>query len=204
MRMVHLKGIGISVLILGLGTSGWALGLSGTAGVGLVDMPFLNGQLEFLANRAGTTFSPLRLAWEGGFVVWPWPWFGLGGSWLASSGQVHGRDPETQTVNAWGVALHAGLPRLIPTWPLGLRVAAGLSLASLSGPVTGGGLGWDLSATIEWRFLQLGPLAVTATVTARYFPVPTVRDVRGNAVETRGAPAADFSGLYVELALSWR
>ncbi len=204
MRRVAYRVVAISVLALGLSVSGSSLGLTGSVGAGLIQMTFLNSRLEFLASQSGAPFSPLRLAWEAQVEAWPFPWVGLGAGWLTSSGQVHGRDPQVQTVTAWGLGIGLRVPRLLPGWPVALRAGGRVAWASLSGPVEAGGLGWDLAASVEWRFLELGPIGAAISLTGRYFPIPTVWDPRGTPVDTRGLPAANFSGLYLGLALTWR
>lgn len=190
------------VVFLGVTVAGTGVGVS--VGIGPVGMEFLNRRLEFLAGEAGAPLAPLRLAWEGALEVWPWPSFGLGARWLSSSGAILSRERREQWATL--VILSAGFrfPELLPGSLVGLSLHAGAGWAVLSGVVEGGGVGFFLGGTVTWRLVWAGPFSLMAGGGFRYAPVPRVRDVRGNPVETRGLPAADFSGTFLSLSLCWK
>jgi len=172
-------------------------------GAGTVRMGFLNGQLEAFAARQDTTFSGLRYAGQATGTVWPWPFAGISVTWLGSSGTTHGREPERQNVSALGIEAQGVVSWSLLGWPLGAGAGVGAYWVTASGLVTGGGLAVGGHAGLEWRFLRWGPLLAAVEVRWRYLPVRSLHDERG-PINTRGQPAADFSGLCIGLSFGWR
>ncbi len=198
------KGIAVVLLAVLLSGPVAGAGVGVSVGIGTVGMEFLNRRLEFLAGEAGAPLAPLRLAWEGGLEVWPWPWVGLGMRWLSSLGAILGRERREQRATLASLSAGLRLPELLPGLPVGLSLYAGAGWAALGGVVEGGGLGILVGGAVTWRLVGAGPVSLTAGGGFRYAPVPRVRDGRGNPIETRGLPAADFSGLFLSLSLRWR
>lgn len=193
----------VAVLALGYGLCAAALGLGTRVGLGTVSMTFLNRQLEALASREGTDFSPLRSAWEAGADVWILPFAGVGITWLHASGTTLGREPKAQAASALGIEARAVTPGSLFGWPLSGGVAIGGYLVTASGLVTGTGLAVGGEIGVEWRFLTWGPIQGAASLRWRYLPANSLYDERGK-VNTRGQPGADFSGLCLGISVGWR
>lgn len=199
-----IRGFWVGIVVLGIGFPVLGLGLGGAVGVGLVEMAFLNRQLEFSASQSGTTFSPIRFAREVDVYVWPWSFAGASVTWLSAEGTTHGREPRPQGVTAWAASPVARLDVRLFGWPIGVEGALTLCWVGTSGIVEGGGWGWGGHVSVSAPLLAVGRVQLAVAMTWRYLPVASLYDVRGGRIETRGDPGADFSGLYLGVAIGWR
>jgi len=180
-----------------------AFELEGHFNLGLAGMAFINGQLEEVANREGTTFSPIQLVWGLEVNAWFWPFSGFGISFLSGSGEIHGREPRPQNVTSLGVEGKIFVPPFLLNWPVDIEVGGGGYLAFASGLLTGGGWAFGGYLRAKWKLLELGQFQTEVALTWRYLPVLSIYNER-EEITPQGSSALDFSGLYVGVIVKWK
>jgi hypothetical protein len=165
-------------------------------------MGYLNGQLTALAEREGTSASPLRLAWGAEIVLWPWRQLGVGMEFFSASGGIRGREFAPQTCWAFGIALLGRLKFPVFGRPVSLQAGVGAYRAEAAGLISGSGwaLGGGLKAAgpvFTWGGMNLG-----WRLGFRYLSVAAIEG-EGGRIEPAGLPALDFSGPYLGVDFSW-
>jgi len=179
-----------------------AVDLSMYLGYGAVNMDYINGQLEALAGREGVEFSPVRWVWDAQVIAWPLSNLGGGLRLFSAAGTVHGRVPERLTVTAMGIEACTRSHISVLRKPLTIEVGVGMYSASVSGVMSGTGLGIGGYVSGKVPILSFRGLLVNAVTVWRLLPFRSIRD-DGRAIASGDRAAVDFSGFSIGLELLW-
>lgn len=185
---------------MGALASPWAMGLGGS--LGLVDMEHMNEMLSALAARHGAEFTPLRTALGAALEVWPWPFLGVGGEGLSTTGKILSR--EELALSAFLLALTTKMRLELDVLGVRLRTKAALGggWAWTTGLVEGNGWGWVFSLSLG-GVLKFGGFELWLELGYRWAQAASLRTPREVLRPSTGA-ALDFSGPFGGVGLFWR
>ena len=198
-----MKRFVLLLVVVGIVQYAWAWGLSGGLSFGLVTMDFLNARLQDLANREGSSVSPLRLGLELEAGFWPWRWLGFGLEWLSSSGGVYGREEYPLSAQGLSLALFLGWNLEIAGFSFPIQGGIGPYWFSVTGFLEGWSLGLGGEVSVGLVFLRVAGLEALVETGGRIVRGSVLQTPR-SALAPQDMPALDFSGLFFGFKITWK